>query len=559
MNETTHSIEFTISANAAQRFADLTGDYSSLHTAETFGRKSMYRQNIIHGMLPVSFISALNGYHTNNHRYFFKKISAKFIKPVFAGDKLKLTSKIIDMAMEQNIVESEYTIENTKSQATLTTGRFTIEYTNTASNKEGKEPLKKENPQNSMVINSLKEADLLLDQINKGDEEKFQFLISRNHLSMFYEILTESLSSDQQSDYLNWTDTRETSNLLTTCLFSTFVGICIPGKHATFIDFASSFSDPIEYYKKYTFKGQVKFKSQSTQTLVENISIHDAENQEKVTASGKINVKVNEPPAKMPSIEFLKNNALDLNLKNKIVLITGASRGIGETTAKLFSLHGGKIAINYFQSEEEANEIVKEITAGGGEAFAIRADVSDRQQVKQMVSKIRQNYGAIDVLINNAVRDAYPIPFMELSWADIQKDIDVTIKGAFNCCQEVIPLMLENKGGKIINISTIFTKKPPPNQSKYVISKSGLEGLTRSLAMELAANNIQVNMVIPSIVETDLSKGVPKIFMQGTKNDTPMKRNATSIDVAKAVIFLASSLAEFTTGEKIMVTGGNTP
>jgi len=157
------------------------------------------------------------------------------------------------------------------------------------------------------------------------------------------------------------------------------------------------------------------------------------------------------------------------------------------------------------------------------------------------------------------VRDAYSVPFMELEWQELQQDIDVTIKGMFNCCQEVLPLMLKNKWGKIINVSTVFTDNPPPGQAKYVISKSGIVGLTRSLAVEFAAENIQVNMVVPSITETDLTKHVPKMFLEGMRKNTPMRRNAAPVDVAKAVVFLSSSLASFTTGQKIMVTGGNPP
>jgi len=120
-------------------------------------------------------------------------------------------------------------------------------------------------------------------------------------------------------------------------------------------------------------------------------------------------------------------------------------------------------------------------------------------------------------------------------------------------------LMMENKGGKIVNIGTIATDNPPANQAKYVVSKSALVGLTRSLAVEFAAHNIQINMVVPNFVETDLTKHIAKMFVEKIKNDTPMKRLALANDVAKAVVFLASSQASFTTGQRIMVTGGAAP
>lgn len=250
---------------------------------------------------------------------------------------------------------------------------------------------------------------------------------------------------------------------------------------------------------------------------------------------------------------------MDLGLKNRVALVSGASRGIGETTAKLFSLYGCKVAVNYFKGKKDAERVVSEINRAGAEAIAVQADVSDRQQVKKMVAFIHKKLGGIDILVNNAVRDFYPKAFMELSWEDFQDEIDVSLKGAFNCSQEVLPLMIRNKEGRIINVTTVATDNPPPNQAKYVAAKSALVGLTRSLAVEMANFNIRVNMVSPSLVETDLTKHIPKMFLDGTKNDTPLKRNAEALDVAKAVIFLASNLSGYTTGQKIMVTGGSPP
>lgn len=261
----------------------------------------------------------------------------------------------------------------------------------------------------------------------------------------------------------------------------------------------------------------------------------------------------------MPSVKELKEKHLDLQLKGKVVLITGASRGIGETTAKLFALHGAKVIINYFKGKQDAEKIAEEIKSLKFQALALPADVSDRAQVKKMVADAIKHFGSVDILINNAVRDNLPANFMHLTWDDLQKDIDINLKGAFNCCQEVIPEMIKNKAGKIINIITVAADNPPPDQVKYVVSKSALVGLSRSLAVELAPYNIQVNMVSPGMVETDLTQHVPKMFRDKLKHETPMQRNALPEDVAKAVVFLASSLASFTTGQKIMVTGGNAP
>jgi 3-oxoacyl-[acyl-carrier protein] reductase len=202
---------------------------------------------------------------------------------------------------------------------------------------------------------------------------------------------------------------------------------------------------------------------------------------------------------------------------------------------------------------------VDEIRAEGGEAAAMAADVTDAGAVESMIRTAVQRYGAIHVLVNNAARDYRPIPFLRLSWDDVQRDLDVIARGAFLCCQRVIPHMIEQGGGKIVNISSVAVDNPPPDQAKYVMAKSALVGLTRSLSVEFAARNIQVNLVVPNFVETDLVAHVAQGFRGKIARDTPMQRLASPIEVAQAVVFLASSFASFTTGQKIMVTGGGAP
>jgi len=246
-------------------------------------------------------------------------------------------------------------------------------------------------------------------------------------------------------------------------------------------------------------------------------------------------------------------------LKGKVVLITGASRGIGETTAKLFALFGARVIVNYHRGKEDADRIVQEILDEGGAAIAVQADVTQSDQVQRMVEKGIERFGAIHILVNNAVRDFRPISFADLTWDEIQKDLDVIVKGAFHCCKAVAPFMLEQGGGKIVNISSIAVDDPPPDQLKYVLSKSALVGLARSLSMEFASRNIQVNTVVPNFVETDLVSHVQESFRKKIAKDTPMNRHASPVDVAHAVLFLASAFSSYTTGQKIMVTGGKLP
>ena len=199
--------------------------------------------------------------------------------------------------------------------------------------------------------------------------------------------------------------------------------------------------------------------------------------------TGKIKTKVNEASKKMPSMRDFKVDGFGLN--NKVVLITGASGGIGETTAKLFSLHGAIVVINYFKGQDEASRIVDEIKINGGIGLAIKADISEKEQVKSMFDEVISKYKTIDILVNNAVSKNLPQSFLNVTWDDFQHDININVKGVFNCCQEALPYMIKCRKGKIVNMGTVYTEVPVPNQAKYISTKSAIVGLTRSLAIEI--------------------------------------------------------------------------
>jgi 3-oxoacyl-[acyl-carrier protein] reductase len=302
--------------------------------------------------------------------------------------------------------------------------------------------------------------------------------------------------------------------------------------------------------------GTVAFFSKSTQTVVQDIVLA-AEGSP--IGKGKVSSAVGEAPPSMPSIGEIQRAGVGLDLRDRVVLITGASRGLGETTAKVFGLLGARVGVSYLSGGEDAARIVHEIEEAGGQAVALQADVTDAAAVEAMVAALHDRFGRIDVLVNNAVRDTRPIPFSALTWDEMQADIDVTLKGAFHCCKAVIPRMVAAGGGRIVNVGTVIAEVPQTGQMKYVVSKSALVGFTRSLALEHAPSNVLVNMVVPSMVETDLSQSIPRMLRAGMKNDTPMRRLATPLDVARAIVFLASDLSGYTTGQKIMVTGGSPP
>jgi len=545
-----YEVALTVSPEMVTAFSRLTGDFSSLHTDADFGRVSAFRTNVAHGMLPVLFVLCPSVSWKPGKKAWIKKLSGTFLKPVFIGDEILVTVKEEESA--QDTATFEYKVVHKASQAVVTSGKMELQY-----DVSDKQPLLPQSAvQGSLLSVPLKERQNVA--IEKGSGDAFSFGLSSETMGSLLGIIRTGLPDGLFSPE-TWTKHCDPANLLAVSLCSTFVGMCIPGEKATFVDFQGDFATALPLSQKYRFAGEVKFHSSSTNILVEGWQITSEGEDKKMLAKGEIKTKINDPRRSMPSIAELKSRAIDLQLDNKVALVTGASRGIGETTAKLLSLFGAKVIINYNRGKEDALRIQKEIEQNGGKAMVFQADVADRSQVQNMVKAAVEKFGRIDILVNNAVRDARPMPFLETTWEEVQKDIDVTVKGAFNCCQEIVPGMIKNKGGKIINLSTIFAENPPAHQAKYVISKSALVGLTRTLAVELAPHNIQVNMVVPSVALTDLSSHVPSFFMERMKNESPMKRHVSPEEVAQSIVFLASAFSAFTTGQKIMVTGGQAP
>lgn len=544
-----------VTPTVMDRFAELTGDRSSLHMDPAFAQRSMYRQRVAHGMLPVACAAMLFPPSGRVSRS-ITKIAARFLKPVYVGDWLMIEARAVGTSGAEPSTEVEYAIKNRDSGAVVTTVQVVCGVAKSAEKDSRTPQAGRESTAGPLPSSPLMEQEWQFDGIEKGQQAGLEFRVTAESLELFRRFLLEGREGGQSPDDLRGIGAPD---VLAASLVSTFAGMCLPGKYATLTDFVITFAEPIRLGVSYKLTGTVEHKSQSTGSVTEGLAIREVGGGRSLVATGKAGVRVNEPPVRGPAVSALRDRDLDLQLKDKVVVVTGGSRGIGATTAKLLALHGARVVVNYLQAGREAEAVVAEIAEAGGRAFAAQADVSDRAQVRRMMAAACERYRTVDVLVNNATADFYPVPFMELTWDRLQRDLDVTLKGAFNCCQEVIPTMMKNGGGKIINLSTVATDDPPPNQSKYVVAKSALVGLTRSLAVELAAHNIQVNMVAASLVETDLVKHLPKIFVKGMQNDTPMKRNATTTDVAKAVVFLASALSSFTTGQRLMVTGGNPP
>ncbi|MCP3026155.1 3-oxoacyl-[acyl-carrier-protein] reductase [Halobacillus sp. A5] len=242
-------------------------------------------------------------------------------------------------------------------------------------------------------------------------------------------------------------------------------------------------------------------------------------------------------------------------LYEQAALVTGASRGIGRAIALELAANGAKVAVNYAGSEGKAEEVVQEIQANGGEAFKIQANVSNTEEVKNMVKEVVNQFGKLDILVNNAgiTRDNLLMRMKEDEFDDV---IDTNLKGVFVCTKGVTRQMMKQKYGRIINISSIVGVSGNPGQANYVAAKAGVIGLTKSNAKELASRNITVNAVAPGYITTDMTDQLTDEQREQMLSLIPLGRLGEGKDIASVVRFLASGDAGYITGQTIHVDGG---
>ena len=251
-------------------------------------------------------------------------------------------------------------------------------------------------------------------------------------------------------------------------------------------------------------------------------------------------------------------------LQGKNVLITGASSGIGQAIAIRFAREGANVAINYRSGAEQAEQTLcmarKARTNGGGKEMVVQADVSDEAQVKTMVAKVIEKFGSLDVLVNNAGIQK-PAPSHEIETSDFDRVLAVNLRGPFLCSREAIRHFLDRGGpGVILNNSSVHEIIPKPKYLPYSISKGGMENLTKSLALEYAADGIRVNSVGPGAVVTPINKAWidnPKARGE-VESHIPMSRPAAADEIASVFAFLASDDASYVTGQTIFACGGLT-
>jgi 3-oxoacyl-[acyl-carrier protein] reductase len=242
------------------------------------------------------------------------------------------------------------------------------------------------------------------------------------------------------------------------------------------------------------------------------------------------------------------------SLKDKVAVVTGASQGIGRETALALTEAGAKVVVAA-RSEEKLTVLAGAIAAAGGEAFALKMDVADAEQVKAGFKQVIEKFGRLDILVNNAAvtRDGLAMRMKKEDWEAV---LQTNLTGAHLCIQQALPTMMKARAGRIINISSIVAQMGNAGQANYVAAKAGLIGLTKAIAIEIASRGITVNAVAPGFIETPMTDVLPDKVKEELKVRIPLGRMGTARDVAAAIVFLASDEAGYITGHVLNVNGG---
>lgn len=242
-------------------------------------------------------------------------------------------------------------------------------------------------------------------------------------------------------------------------------------------------------------------------------------------------------------------------LQGKTAIITGASRGIGRGIAKVFAEQGANVAFTYSSSVQAAEELEKELSAYGVQVKGYQSNAADFNEAQKLVDDVIAAFGTVDVLINNAgiTKDNL---LMRISEEDFDKVIEVNLKSVFNMTKAVQRIMLKNKAGSIINMSSVVGVKGNAGQTNYAASKAGVIGFSKSVALELGSRNIRCNVIAPGFIETEMTDKLSADVVDGWRNAIPLKRGGTPEDVANVCVFLASDMSAYVTGQTINVDGG---
>lgn len=391
------------------------------------------------------------------------------------------------------------------------------------------------------------------DQLIIGTKAELSHLITEIDIANFVSLTGDDNKLHVDKEYAQNTSFKRpvVHGMLSASFISTIIGTQIPGDGALWYSQSLEFLLPVRVGDKITVKAEIIGKIERLNAIELQTDVYNQEKQKVI--SGKAKVKIIEQEESDVLLELPKS------VVGKVALVIGSTGGIGnETCFKLADL-GYDIAIHYNSNEGKAKLIGEKLMQQGRKICIVKGDISVPSDVDEIVNRVNRQLGNISLLVNCAAIKIPSIKFENLDWDDVLRQININIKGNFNLAKFILPEMKKRKSGKIILLTTQATDNvPPPDWLPYVTAKHALNGFTRCLAIEVAAFNIQVNLVSPGMTDTELISDVSEKSRMLVAAKTPLKRLASSLDIAGAICFLASADSNYITGETIRVNGGQT-
>lgn len=397
--------------------------------------------------------------------------------------------------------------------------------------------------------------ELTFNQIQLGDTFRLERIFSVEDVDRFAALSGDYSSLHMDDDYAVSAgfDGRVVHGMLLATLFSNLIGMRIPGKQALFLAADLAFRRPVLVGESVTALIRVTGKNPTTRTILLATEIRNTDNQ--VVVGGMARVKIRDDE---PGDGPIARLAASFPHGRKVVLVVGASGGIGSETVRLLAKAGMAVAVHYFQNAEQANRLVAQIIKLGGDALPLAADVRESLSVERMVDTVVQHFGRLDGLVNGAMGELFHRPVQDLDWLDFMQQLDFQLKGVFYLCRAAHP-HLKKTGGAVVNIlSQVTWEAPPLYMADYVAAKYALKGFSKALAGEWAEDAIRVNTVSPGLVRTDLTEHLNERIFKTEVSRTPLRRLAHPVDVAHAIHFLLGEGAAFLTGVDLPITGGQT-